>query len=447
MVSQRTKELMKQGGAHLLFVHHPVGEEPRIVMEKAHGIWVVDSGGKEYIDMLSSGACVHLGHGRKEIADAVAEQMRKLPWISSWEGIANPTTTECAERLAGIMPERLNHVMFTSGGAEANDMAFKMLHLYWSLQDERKWKVISLYGGYHGLGAGTWASARKSFVTETWGPPSPGFIHIPSYHCYRCKFELKYPDCGLRCARYLAEVIEGERPQTVAAFIAEPALGGSGQIPPPPEYWPIVRKICDDYNVLLIGDEVHTGFTKTGKMFALQHWGVTPDIMTMGKGIANGYIPFGAVAISDKVYQVLKNTRISYGYTYSGHPVGAAASLASMKIYVRDKVSENAAKIGRHILDRLDAEFSSLPCVGNINGLGMMIGIDIVADRTTKAPFPLATRENIRQQMWEKGLFARLIEGEGSSRLMIYPPCIITVEQADKMLDILLPIVAAIKPG
>lgn len=447
MVSKRTQEFMEQGGKHLMYIHHPVGKKPSIVIEKGHGIWLVDTEGKEYIDMTSSGAVCHLGHGRKEIIEAIAEQARVLPWTTCWGGIANPKTIQCAEKLVEILPKGLNHIIFTSGGAESNDVAFKTAHLYWSIKGQRKSKAISLYGGYHGLGAGSWASARRSFVTETWGPQTPGFIHIPAYHCYRCKFGLKYPECDLRCARYLAELIEAERPETIAAFIAEPALGGSGQIPPPLEYWPIVRRICNDYDVLLIDDEVHTGFAKTGRMFALQHWDVEPEIMTMAKGIANGYIPFGAVAINDNVYQVLKDHELSHGYTYSGHPIGAAAAVATMDIYVKDKVSEHAARVGKHILDRLEAEFSSLPCVGSISGLGMMIGIDIVADKMTKAPLTRELRENVQREMWDKGLLARMIEGEGDSRFMIYPPCIMTEEEADKMLDMLLPIIAAIKPS
>jgi len=259
-------------------------------------------------------------------------------------------------------------------------------------------------------------------------------------------FGLKYPECDVRCARFLALVIEYERPETVAAFIAEPVLGGYGHIPPPPEYWPIVRQICDDYNVLLIADEVQSGFGRTGKMFALENWGVKPDIMTMAKSMAGGYIPFGAVSINEKIFQVLKGHPLTQSYTFNGHSVGCAAALAAMNIYTRDKVPENAAKVGKHIFERFDAEFKSLPCVDNITHLGMSNGMDIVADKKTKAPLPEVVRESLVREFWKKGLFTFFpIGGYGDTRLPIYPPCIMTIEEADIMVDRLLELLSSIK--
>jgi len=260
-------------------------------------------------------------------------------------------------------------------------------------------------------------------------------------------FGLKYPDCDVQCARYLAEVIQSEGVGNVAAFMAEPVMGGGGLIAPPPEYWPMVRKTCDEHDVLLIGDEVHSGFVKTGKMFALQNWNVTPDIMAMAKSINNGFVPFGGVAINDRIYQVLKDNTFWHGYTYSGHPVGAAASIATLNIYARDKVVDNAAKVGKHIAERLEAEFKPLPCVDGYTALGLMIGVEIVANKATKAAFSPEMRSNIQRQMWDKGVLARPIAGYAGTRLYIAPPCIITVEEADKMLDIVLPVIASLKPS
>lgn len=445
MVSKRTEDVIKQTGQYLIGLQVPIGSEPWLVIEKGHGVWLVDTEGREGIDMPSSGGCSNLGHGHKEIIDAMLEQLNKIEFGLFHRGLANSTVTECAKKLVEVTPEGLDHVNFTGGGAEATDLAFRMTYLYWTLKGERRWKIISHYGGYYGMGAGAWASSRKGFVAETWGPPAPGFVHIPSYHCYRCMFGLKYPDCDVRCARYLAEVIDSERQENVAAFIGESVLGGSGHIPPPPEYWPIVRKICDQYDILLIADEVQVGFARTGKMFALENWGVKPDIMTMAKSLSAGYVPFGAIAINNKVYQVVKDFTQDIAYTFSSHPLGCAATLAALNIYIRDKVADNAAKVGKHIYERLQAEFKSLPCVDNITGLGMSLGIDIVADKKAKAPLPPAVRENICRESWEKGLYNRYIAGIGGTRLMIYPPCIMTLEEADIMLDRLLPIIAAIK--
>jgi len=428
---------------------HAVGRRPRVVLEKGHGIWLQDTEGKDYINLLSSIECTNLGHGRREIIDAVLEQMNKVEFHSGWYGLSDPTTIECAQKLAEITPVGLDHIIFTSGGAESTDVAFKMVYLYWFLRGKsHKSKIISLYGSYHGLGAGSWASNRAEvFSQERWGPSGKDFLHIPSYHCYRCMFGLKYPDCNVRCARYLEEVITNEKPETIAAFIGEPVIGGSGAVPPPPEYWPIIRQICDEHDVLLIADEVMTGFTRTGKMFAMEHWGIKPDIMTVAKAISGGYIPLGAVVISDKVYQILKGNELSHGYTFCGHPTACAAGLAAMNLYVTDKVAENAAKVGKHILERLEAEFKPLPCIDNPTGLGMMLGFDVVTDKTTKTPFPEDVRERIYSEILDKGIISAVIWGSGNSRFLMIPPCTMTIEEADLTLDILLPIIGAIKPS
>jgi len=450
MVSKRTEDLIRWDEEHII---HPcasaVGHNTGLVLEKGHGVWLQDTEGKQYIDMAAGlGYCI-LGHGRKEIIDAVVEQMTNLELNHTFFGLSNVKNIEYAKKLAEIIPEGLDHFFFCSGGSEAVDSAIKIARLYWSLQGKNKWKIVCFHGGFHGLSGGsTWASSAGNGVfMEGIGPQAPGFIFAPFYYCNRCVFELQYPECNMQCTRYLAKVIEHEGVGTVAAFMAEPVMGNAGQIPPPPEYWPIARKTCDKHNILMIADEVQSGFTKTGKMFGLENWGVKPDIMVMAKGISSGYIPFGAVAINDRVYQVLKDNSFWHGYTYSGHPVACAASTAALNIYVRDKLTENAAKVGKHIMERLEAEFKPLPCVGGFSGLGLMIGIDIVADKTTKSPLSPAIRDSIWHQMLEKGLLSRPIAGYGDIRLFVCPPCVITLEEADKILDILLPIIAAIKPS
>ena len=197
--------------------------------------------------------------------------------------------------------------------------------------------------------------------------------------------------------------------------------------------------------MLLIGDEVQSGFVKTGKMFALQNWGVTPDLMTMAKAISNGFVPFGGVAINDKVYQVLKDNPLWHGYTYSGHPVGAAASIPTLNAYIKEKVADNAAKVGKHMAERIEAEFKSLPCVGSFTAQGLMIGLEIVTDKKTKTPFPAAEKENLWRKMLAAGVLARPLAGYSGNRLFICPPCILTIEEADKMLDAILPVLAAVK--
>jgi len=216
-------------------------------------------------------------------------------------------------------------------------------------------------------------------------------------------------------------------------------------IVPPPEYWPMVRKICTDYDVLLIADEVMTGFCRTGKMFAVQNWGVKPDMMTMAKGITGAYFPFGAAAFTDQVYEGLKDSVVT-SYTYSGQPVGAAAAIKAMEIYINEKVAENATRVGKHVLDRLNSEFKSLPVVGYVAGLGLMIGIEIVADKATKKPFNPAVdiTGKIQKQALESGLITRWIPATvaAGDRCHFCPPLVITIAEIDKVLDILYPILA-----
>ena len=277
----------------------------------------------------------------------------------------------------------------------------------------------------------------------------PGFLHVPSYYCYRCMFGLKYPECNIRCARFLADIIQKEGSESVAAFIAEPELGVGGMIAPPREYWSIVRDICNEHEVLLIVDEVMTGFGRTGKMFAIEHWGLIPDMMTMAKGITSAYMPFGAVAFNDEIWQALKG-RNFISYTYAGHPVCAAAAVKTIEIYHRDKVVENAAEVGEYARARLQREFAPLPCVGEIGGLGLMLGIEIVADKARKAVFPreLNIVQKIQDRALEKGLFVRTsdIGSTPGERIAFAPPLIITTQEVDKALDILYPIVADLKP-
>jgi len=450
LVSKRTEDLIKWDEEHIIHPWAPIGHtQLKLVIEKGHGVWLQDTEGKQYIDMAAQmGYCV-LGWGQREIHDAMLEQMNNIEVNHITFGLSNTKTIEYAQELAKVTPEGLDRFFFCSGGSEAVDTAFKLARLYWSLQGKNRWKIICFYGGFHGLSGGcTWASsAGKGMFLKGIGPQVPGFVYTPSYYCNRCMFGLKYPDCNVQCAQYLAEVIEGEGAENVAAFIAEPVMGNAGQVAPPPEYWSMVRKICDEHNILMIADEIQSGFSKTGKMFGLENWDVKPDIMVMAKAITNGYIPFAAVAVNDKVYQVLEGTHFFHGFTYCGHPTACAAALATLNILTRDKVADNAAKVGKHIMERLEAEFKPLPCVGGFSGLGLMIGMDIVADKTTKAALSPAIRNNIWRQMVEKGLLSRPIAGYGDIRLFICPPCVITVEEADKMLDILLPIIAAVKPS
>ncbi len=446
MGSASTSELLKWDKEHVIHPMAPVGADPTIVMEEGEGIYIKDSDGKKYLDGASQLTCINLGYGQKEIAEAVTEQMNKLAYTHSFFGNCNTANIQCSRKLAQLTPTGLNHFFYTLGGSDSIDTSFRTARTYWRNKNKGgKFKIISLHNSYHGVNFGAVSATALRYGAFAAGvqPVVPGFLRIPSYYCYRCAFDLKYPDCGIECAKFLAYTIKQEGPDNVAAFVGEPVHGTAGSIVPPPEYWPMVRKICTENDVLLITDEVMTGFGRTGTMFAAEHWDVVPDMMALAKGLTSAYLPFGAVVISDAVAEGLKGAPV-FGFTYSGHPVCSAAATKAMEIYERDKVVENAAEMGNYALERLKSECQSLPCIGEIAGLGLMIGIEVVIDKLNHTPFPLEQNVpmGIGNETREKGLLIR-----ASDRLAFTPPLIITKDEVDEALNILVPILAAVKPN
>jgi adenosylmethionine-8-amino-7-oxononanoate aminotransferase len=268
-------------------------------------------------------------------------------------------------------------------------------------------------------------------------PLVPGFSHVSPPYCYRCEFGLSYPACDLQCAKAVEQEIVAQGPDTVAAFIAEPVIGSAGCIPPPPEYFPLVRQICDRHGVLLILDEVICGFGRTGKLFASEHWNVVPDLMTVAKGLGSGYVPIGATIAKNEVYEQFlgdDSATFSHGITFGGHPVACAAALANVEIILREKLAERAAEMGRYLMDGLK-QLEKHPIVGEIRGLGMLIGIELVADRQTKRQFPPSARvgQQISAVAWEMGLMVR----NNWDIMQLSPPLVLTKEEADRVVDIL----------
>ncbi|MEE9399099.1 MAG: aminotransferase class III-fold pyridoxal phosphate-dependent enzyme [Dehalococcoidales bacterium] len=446
-VSQRTENFLKIDREHIIHSICVVGQNSGLVIEKAYGIYLVDTDGKEYIDLASGNCCCNLGHGRKEIIDAVTTAINQTDFSTSFYGHSNTYIIECSQKLAGLTPGDLNHFYFTSGGSESVDTAIKIARLYWSNKGRAgKYKIISLYDSYHGAsGFSTYTTGTGlGSMQDAFGPAPPGLMRIPSYYCYRCTYGLNYPECDLQCARMLGTVIQAEGAGSVAAFIAEPMIGGGGFFEPPSEWWPIVSETCRNNDVLLIADEVLSGFTRTGKMFAVENWDIHPDIMTIAKGITSAYLPFGAAAISNEVYEALKGKIFTHGFTYSGHAIPAAAACAALDIYVKDKIAENAAKVGNHIKQRLDAEFSPLPCVGNIGGMGINYAVELIKDKRTRTAINPDTKTELIGKLLENGIYTRCL-GRLGNRLHIGPPCTTTIEEADKALDIIQPLVAQLK--
>lgn len=447
MSTRETEKLLK---ADEELVMHPIGPVRKTigwVVEAGKGLILKDTDGKEYLEFAAALTCANLGYGRKEIADVAMAEYNKLGYYDTMGSVPNRANIECAIKLNKVTPKEINHFFFGSGGSDAVDAAVKTARLYWRLKGTGKHKIISLQNSYHGVSMGvtaltTIAGGHNSVGAE---PIVPGIVHAPYYYCYRCPFGWKYPDCDTRCARYLEQILEMEGEDTVAAFLAEPIQGSGGQIIPPPTYWPMVREICTKHNVLLIIDEVMTGFGRTGKMFAVEHWNLKPDIMCMAKGITAAYFPVSATGVTDEIYNTLAAGAPTFsfpaGYTYSGHPVGMAIATKVMEIYEKEKLVENSAKVGKYMLDKLQKEFLPLPHVGDVHGLGLFCGIDLVVDKASKTKINYQTVVGINKAAQDNGLIIRAFH----NIIGLTPALICTTKDVDRAISMVKPIIAGLK--
>jgi putrescine---pyruvate transaminase len=299
------KELAREDVDHII---HPITNlrehaktGPKIFV-KGEGVMLTDIDGRRYIDGIAGLFNVAVGHGRKELGEAAAAQMSTLAYLNSFNGFSHRPAIELAAKLASLTEGDLNHFFFTSGGAEATDSVIKFARYYWKLRGEKdKVKIVTRRYAYHGITIGAMSATGIEAYQNMFGPLAPGFVHIAAPYCYRCEFGKSYPGCNLECALALEETIKAEGPETVAAFMAEPVHGIGGVIVPPPEYFPKIREICDKYDVLLIADEVITGFCRTGRYWGMQNWGVKPDMFIFAKAVTSGYIARGGVGLSDRI--------------------------------------------------------------------------------------------------------------------------------------------------
>lgn len=441
MASKRTEELLKYDSEHIIHSMSFGGQAIGITFEQAAGTKIIDSDGKEYIDCASQLVNVNLGHNRKDIIEVAKAQMDKLMFAATLRGASNVPSIEYARKLADFVPKGMDHFLFTMTGGDADDCAFKLVNLYFQARKERKYKIISLYGSYHGLLRGTGSATGVAKGTMAEKPAFGNHLHIPEYFCYRCPFHKEYPSCDIACAEYLDYVIENEGADTIACFIAEPIQGAGGFVSPPPEYFPRIREICDKHGVLFIADEVMTGFGRTGKMWGIDHWGIKPDILTMSKGIVAGYVPFGAVAVSEEISSTLKEQFLSIGSTESGNPICCAIASKVLDIYREERIPEKAAALGEHVRARLEKEFLPLPHVGAITGMGLMLGAHIVVDKKTRTPVAPEVGTLILNRGAEVGLLLRMT----SSSYQFAPPLTMEKEEADEALDRIYPILAELK--
>lgn len=426
--------------AHVLHpLYHPTAHtEPKIWVE-GRGAIVKDLSGKEYIDGLSGLWNVNVGHGREELAQAAYEQMKQLAFYSAYTGATNLPAIKLAEKLSELFYPQINTFFFTSGGAESTESSFKTARFYWkAVGKPDKVKFISRMKGYHGVTMAAMSATGLPAYWPMFEPRVPGFVHIDSPYPYR--FVNKTPELsdGVAAANLLEEAILREGPETVAAFIAEPVQGAGGVIPPQADYFGRVREICDKYEVLLISDEVITGFGRTGRWFGLEHYGVQPNIAQFAKGITSGYVPLGGIGVSDTIRDAIESVppdrRWMHAFTYSGHPTGCAVALANIAIIEREGLVARAAEVGDYMLNALRG-LESLPTVGNVRGLGMMAAVELVADKATKEPFPASANMGGRVQkaMNKGGLYTRVV----GDTICIAPPLVTPTEVIDQMVAIL----------
>lgn len=398
-----------------------------IVVTEGRGAIIKDINGKEYIDCFAGISVVNAGHCHPEIVKAAINQAKKLVHACNYVYYTLPAT-QLAKKLAEITPPKLVKTFFGNSGAEAVECAIKLARKF-----TRKYELIALMCSFHGRTLGTLSvtgqSGRRKYDM---GPYLSGVSFAYPPYCYRCSFEKSCPSCDLLCARSVRDVIEYATSKGVAAFIAEPILGEGGIIPPPPEYFKVVKEILNEYSVLFIADEVQTGFGRTGKLFGIEHYHVEPDIMTLAKGIADGF-PLGACITREDIGNAFEpGDHLS---TFGGNLVSAAAALANIEVMLKEKLPEQAAEKGAYMMKRLTEMKDKYPIIGDVRGKGLMIGVELVKDRTKKTPAVEEARK-IRDFCREMGLLIGL-GGVKGCVLRIQPPLVIGKEQIDRALDIL----------
>jgi len=435
-------------------VYHPKSHLNPLVVERGEGVWLYTVDGQKILDGMAGLWNVNAGYGREELARAAYDQMKELAFTSNFSGMTNLPSIRLAEKLAGFAYPGLNTTMFTSGGSESNDTAFKTARYYWKRKGKpTKYKVIARRGSYHGVTlAATFATGLEKYHAM-FGPPVEGFVHIPAPNPYRYEGELKPggvvpPErhaagtspaaqtgetVGQAAARALEEAILREGADTVAAFIAEPVMGVGGVIVPPDDYFPLVREICTRHGVLFIADEVITGFGRTGEWFALRHWNVKPDMLSFAKAITSGYAPLGGIQMSDEIRETMESAAESeaymHGYTYSGHAMACAVGLKNLELMEKDDYPARAKALGARLLEGLKS-LAEFPFVGEVRGLGLLCGVEIVSDREARTADP-ATAMKIFRAAQERGLRTRPL----GDTLAFAPPICISEDEVDEIVQ------------
>jgi taurine--2-oxoglutarate transaminase len=394
----------------------------------AEGCWITDGAGNRYLDFSAQLMCVNLGHKNPRVVESIAEQARELAYV--YPGYATRSRARLSEKLLEVLPGGLNKFFFCTSGTEANEAAFKIARLVTG-----KTKIISRYRSYHGSTSGSIAATGglRRWPAEP-AAKSQGVVFAPETNCYNCPIKHTYPGCNVACADYIEHMIRNE--SDVAAILLEPVVGTNGVLVPPPEYFPRIREICDKYGVLLIDDEVMAGWGRTGKWFAIDHWGVKPDILVTAKGITSAYVPLGLCATTGKVADYFEDHYFAHGHTYEAHPITLGPAVATIEEMQRLKLVERAAEFEPYLREKLEALKDKHPSVGDVRGLGLFFAVEIVKNRATKEPF-----NTMREKLDGRPLVVDQIAGRMMaqgvaivpwvSHFVIAPPLIVTKEELD----------------
>lgn len=410
-------------------------------VDYAKGIYIYDKDGKAYIDGSSGAVTASIGHGVAEISEAMIEQAAKASFVYRSQ-FTNEPAEKLAKRLSELAPGDINWTFFVNSGSEATETAMKIAIQHWQEKGYgRKNKVLSRWMSYHGITIGALSMSGHVLRRKRFIPLLEDFPSASAPYCYRCPFNSTYPSCKLQCAKELETSIKRIGAEHIAAFIAEPIIGAAGgAVTPPEDYYREIKDICTRNDILFIADEVMTGIARTGAMFAMEHWGVVPDLICLGKGMSAGYTPLAAAMVSDQVMEpILKGSKsIMAGHTYSANPQSAAISLAVLDYIEKHSLVQAAADHGRYLLQKLEELGRTYKIIGNIRGKGMLLGIEFVSNLQTKTPFPvkLGLTSRIIAKAFEKGLLIYSasggVEGEGDA-ILVAPPLVITKEEIDRL--------------
>jgi taurine-pyruvate aminotransferase len=423
------EEIISADRKHVL---HVGLEELGIVIVGGNGAVVRDIDGNEYLDFGAQTLNVAIGHGNRRVIDAAVNQMKKLSFCSMLA--MNEPKSKLAKLMNDITHPSLTRLYTVSGGSEANESAMFLAKR--ARQGGGGYRFISRLGAYHGGTFGAKTATGLLMSKPPWVEPLvPGFIHVPMPYCYRCSFGQKYPGCGIECARIIEEYFVQMGPELFAGVIMEPIVSAKGAIVPPPEYLPLVRRMCDRYGVILIFDEVVDGFGRTGKMFGYEHFDAVPDIMSLGKGMSSGYAAISAIMVNERL-GALGYEPHYHGFTMSGYPLANEVAYENIRVIIEDGLVENARVVGEYFIDGLNALMKDFEIIGNVQGKGLLLSAEMVKDRESKTP-DFDGGKRVAAACRKKGLLLHYAARGDNCSLLFTPPLIITKKQVDDALDTL----------